>query len=144
MFTRMPLLLETLQRPPKVRWRRPDVDEEHDEIVIRAKELGIHPDALKQAIQKGIKGPLSHKHWKRLQNTDSWDTKKISRARELSIEYDKDVDRVEHGMRKGHTLPAAMVLHRKGKPPYLVGGNTRLMVARALGVKPHVIHARLS
>jgi hypothetical protein len=36
-----------------------------------------------------------------------------------------------------------MVVHRKGKPPYLVGGNTRLMVSRALGITPHVIHARL-
>lgn len=98
---------------------------------------------LRDAISKGRKAPLGHKHWRRLQNTDSWGTKKMRDVQRLGAEYGKDVDQVEHGMRAGKTIPAPMVVHRKNKPPYLVGGNTRLMVSRALGVNPHVIHARL-
>jgi hypothetical protein len=34
-------------------------------------------------------------------------------------------------------------LIKKGEPPYLIGGNTRLMASRAFGAKPKVLMIRV-
>lgn len=145
MLSRTPLLLtESEQRVPDAQWHHPDLDEEHEEIAERARDLGVSSNRLKSALAAGRKGPLHDKHWEQLQNTDSWETTKMEHVRKLASDYERDVDRIHKGMTQGQSLPSPMVVHRPKKPPYLVGGNTRLMVARALGVRPHVIHARLS
>jgi hypothetical protein len=124
-------------------WHRPSSEEEGEEIKSRAKDLGVSHQRLTRGVNKGKMGPLKKKHWKRLENTDSWGTKKMKHVKKLSKEYGKDWKGVKKGYKKGHSMPAPMVVHRKGKNPYLVGGNTRLMVARAKRVKPHVVHVNL-
>ena len=124
-------------------WHKPDTDEESDEIRDRAKDLGVDHDKLRKGVEKGKVAPLSRKHWKSLENTDSWGTKKMKQVKELSKEYGKDYKSVKKGYKKGHSMPAPMIVHRKGKNPYLVGGNTRLMVARAKRIKPHAVHVDL-
>jgi hypothetical protein len=125
------------------RWHRPDVDEEHDEIVQQARSLKLDPDHLKSAVTHGKLGPLSRRHWSKLDNSDSWHTKSVESARARAETYGRDIDSVMDALHQGHPLPAPMVLHRKGERPYLIGGNTRLMAARALGVRPHVIHVHM-
>ena len=143
MIARSSLLLEAMSISPKVRWKRPSLVEERDEIIERARDLRLHPAVLKDAIRRGQLAPLSREIWQRLQNTDSWKTLTTTQARALAVKYKKDANRVERGFRAGSTFAAPIVLHRAGKPPYLVAGNTRLMIARALRVVPLVIHARL-
>ena len=43
----------------------------------------------------------------------------------------------------GGTLPAPIVLMQNNEP-YLVGGNTRLMVSRAMGVQPMILKVVLN
>lgn len=124
-------------------WHRPSSDEESDEIKDRAKDLGVHHSKLRKGVEAGKVGPLKKKHWKNLENTDSWGTKKMKHVKKLSKEYGKDYKSVKKGYKRGASMAAPMVVHRKGKNPYLVGGNTRLMVARAKRVKPHVVHVNL-
>ncbi len=76
-----------------------------------------------------------------MENTDSFETNTVQKAVNLAKEYDRDIAKIFQGM--GKKLPAPIVLMRKGKPPYLVGGNSRLMASRALGTKPKILAVRV-
>lgn len=125
------------------KWHRPSTEEEKHEIRDRAKDLGVSHKHLADKIRKGKIAPLEDKHWKAMENTDSWGTTKMSHVKKVAKGYGKNWEKVHQGYKKGHSMAAPMVVHRKKKRPYLVGGNTRLMVARAHKIRPHVVHVHL-
>jgi len=129
------------KRQPK--WRKPDLGDEMGEIERTAEELGVDPRKLKHAAKKGGVSKLSDKDWEGMENTDSWETDTPEKARDLAKEYERDISRVEAGLDKGGNMPAPVVLFRKDKPPYLIGGNTRLMAARAKGIRPKIWKVQL-
>ena len=119
-------------------WIAPSIQEEMGEIKRTAKELGLSLKKLLTAAQQGTLVTLSDDLWSQMENTDSWETTDINTVEKLGIEYERDVGRLVQAMKTGQTLPAPLVLVKPDGIPYLVGGNTRLMVARALGIKPKV------
>ena len=137
--------LRALVEEPK--WVRPktrpgDEDSEHNELTRTAKELGVPSRNLNRSLATARLGRLSDKHWKSMDNTTSYGTDKAS-AEWDAKKHNRDIDRIYKGFEGGDEMPAPIVLHRPGKPPYLVGGNTRLMAAAASGIRPKVLHVRL-
>ena len=81
---------------------------------------------------------LTDEIWRKLGNTDSWETKTWDEVKERADEYGKDWETVAEGMRNGDELPAPIVVKWKNGTYRLIGGNTRLMVARVLGIRPKI------
>jgi hypothetical protein len=75
--------------------------------------------------------------WSRLENTDSYDINSEEEAIELARHYGKDIQSIL----AAEKTPPALILQYSPNKYYLVGGNTRLMVARAKGINPQVILA---
>lgn len=127
---------------PNTKWKKPDIDEEQGEIERTALDLGIdnYEDLMGRAKKSKLE-PLTDELWSQLENTDSYDTDTVKKADRLAREYNRDIASVFDGM--GKELPSPIVLLRDGEPPYLVGGNTRLMASRALGHTPKVLLVRM-
>lgn len=121
-----------------VSWVKPNIDDERGEIIRTAGEFGIDPGALLAAFGKGTLKELPDHVWERLENTDSWEIQNMDDARLLAAEYDRDIESIIAGIEAGSAMPAPIILQYDGNSYYLVGGNTRLMVAKALGIKPSV------
>lgn len=135
-FIKEAVVLEAMKQ---VQWTRPSLDEEYDEIERTGGELDIDPEEIFSRARVAELTPLSDKMWRDLENTDSWDTQDEDKVRTLASRYGKDIDSVYKGFDDGATMPAPIVLMVAGAPPYLIAGNTRLMVARSRGVRPMVL-----
>ena len=127
---------------PKTKWKKPDLKEEQGEVERTALDLGIENyEDIMAAGKKAKLEPLDDDTWSQLENTDSYDTDTMKKADSRARKYNRDIASVLDGM--GKELPSPVVLFREGEPPYLVGGNTRLMASRALGHTPKVLAIRL-
>jgi hypothetical protein len=134
-------LIATAQKnAPNTTWRKPDVEEEESEINRTAKALKLDPKALMKTVRGSKLEMLDDKTWKRLKNSDSWESDTVDEANGRAYDYDRDIASVFEGM--GKELPAPIVLMHKNTP-YLIGGNTRLMASRALKVRPKVLMVRV-
>lgn len=122
-----------------IRWYTPDLAEEREEIQMQARLLGLPVHQIVDSLRKGKLAPLTDTMWASLENTDSYGIKSLEDAEALADEYDKDIDLISAGFERGASIPAPMILTFDDRPPYLVGGNTRLMVAKAFGVTPTVL-----
>lgn len=133
------IISEAQKNAPRTTWRKPDVMEEESEINRTAKTLKIDPKALMERVKGSKLEVLDDKTWKKLKNSDSWESDTVDEANGRAYDYDRDIASVFEGM--GKELPAPIVLMHKGTP-YLIGGNTRLMASRALKVRPEVLMVR--
>lgn len=95
-----------------------------------------------QFLEKNLK-PLSDKIWSQLNNTDSWDeqSKNMKYVEKIAKQEEKDLPRIVDGIKSGN-IPAPIILQKDGKYE-LIGGNTRLMAARALKIRPTVLIIKL-
>jgi hypothetical protein len=73
--------------------------------------------------------------WSRLENTDSYDIDSEEEAIKLAQYYGKDYKSIL----SAEKTPPALILQYSPDKYYLIGGNTRLMFARAKGINPQVI-----
>jgi len=123
-----------------INWIKPDLEEEIEEIERTAIDLDLNMEMLYGDAKKGKMIELSDEVWSQLDNTDSWEINKIEDAVEFAHEYDKDVERLIRAFESDNaSIPAPIVLKRQDGHYYLIAGNTRLMVARAFGVRPKVL-----
>jgi hypothetical protein len=92
---------------------------------------------------------LSDEDWSRLENTDSFEhinRGDIHKAREyveelnkdLPVEYRRDFNRLLTSFEHSKTIECPMIVSFDGHL-HLVSGNTRLMISRALGIRPKVL-----
>jgi hypothetical protein len=133
---------ELLEDP---KWHRPDTSKggpEHGEIQRTRASLKLKAKDLHAAVKRARLGHLSDKHWSSMSNTESWKANKWD-ADYYAKKYKRDIKRVYKGYKEGAKMPAPIVLHRPGKQPYCVGGNTRLLAASAVGIRPKVLHVRM-
>lgn len=83
---------------------------------------------------------LTNKQWKQMENTDSWTStsrQKIENAIKANDEP-RDIDSVINEFKSG-SVRCPIVIEKEDGTYYLVGGNTRLMVARYLKIAPKII-----
>jgi len=130
----------------KVTWVSPNIDEEMPEFELTSETLNIDLNILIDAAQDAKLVPLDEfSMWRYLLNTESYKIKKgdMDAVYSIASKYGRDVESIINAFVQGGTLPAPIVLVRKNLKPYLIGGNTRLMVARAMGVQPLILKVQL-
>ena len=126
------------------RWVRPDTSNQGEggEIRRTISSLRIPAGALHAAVASAKLAPLSDEHWSQVANTESWKATKED-ADYYAGKYKRDIQKIYDGYKAGAEMPAPIVLHRPGKRPYCIAGNTRLLAASAMGIRPHVLHVKL-
>lgn len=118
----------------------PNIEREAGEFERVAKSFGLETSTLMSQATKGELVDLDDETWQRLENTDSnqleaGDWKKVE-------EYSAHVNRDWAGLRdkiiSGEAIDAPIIM-KFGERYHLVSGNTRLMITKAIGIKPHVL-----
>lgn len=138
-------------KPVGPQWTGPSIEEEMDEIERTSEALGLNIEALVTAAENATLEELDEKDWVTMINTDSKDAswkieevKEWLKSRTIDGQDDtRDIDRLLSGYEMGNRIPAPIVLFRQGEPPYLIAGNSRLLVARAKGDTPKILAIRM-
>jgi hypothetical protein len=126
--------------PQATNWVRPSLEEEDEEIVRTAQIFKIDSNILRERFKKAKLVSLTDQMWKQMKNTDSYKTISMPQALKLAKSYNRDVDQIVKGFNNNEQIPVPLVAILNNEP-YLVGGNTRLMVARAMKIKPMILLA---
>jgi len=113
----------------------PIIKAEDEEIERTAKDLGLPYDVVYNSLVNGNEVTLNDDMWSRLENTDSYDINSEEEAIKLAQYYGKDYKSIM----SAEKTPPALILQYSPNKFYLIGGNTRLMFARAKGINPQVI-----
>ena len=121
-----------------IRFVKPSLAIERDELERTAKVFDYDVDRLIESFDDGELTKLDEKDWKKLENTDSNKVDNIEDIQKLAVKYGKDFDNVRNQISVDKKIEAPIVLYRKRKPPYLVGGNTRLMILKSMGIQPMI------
>lgn len=127
-------------------WSTPKWDRERGEFARVSKETGLPFEKLRRAFNRGRVAPVSDDHFGSLENTDanSGEHTTVDSVHQMGKAYGgKDSVGIHRALTKGDTLPAPIILHRPGKNPSLVAGNTRLTMATVLGKRPHALHVNV-
>jgi hypothetical protein len=119
------------------------VAKEGSEIERTAQEFNIPLEDLKYAFIAGRMIILSDDIWSKLENTDSYDITSIEDAVKLANQYGKKWKSTLSAIKNSEVLDPPMVLNYDKSRYYLVGGNTRLMFYKALGITPKVLLATI-
>jgi hypothetical protein len=145
---------ETNEYTPE--WVRPNLQNETGELT-RVIEgfLGKEPSqenirALVDVLEQSPLVELSEGDWEALENTDSFHNiipGQIESVQTITEEYNqalteenkRDFAKLQSGFRNGNKIECPVILRNSEGKLHLVSGNTRLMIARALSVRPKVI-----
>jgi len=119
------------------------VAREESEIERTAEEFNIPLEDLKYAFTAGSMVILSDDIWSKLENSDSYDITSLDDAIKLAKQYGKNWKSILTAIKDGTIMDPPMVLNYDKTRYYLVGGNTRLMFYKALGVTPKVLMATI-
>lgn len=137
------------ERP--IPWTRPELTVEKGELIRAAQSLAPDRDAkafaydMYRALEQASLHELSDEEWSRLENSDSWNIKEgdFEAVAALAHEYGRDWEKFKTSFESGVPVPAPTVI-QFGDRLHKIGGNTRLMVARAMGIRPHVLLAKVA
>jgi cytidyltransferase-like protein len=119
------------------------VARESEEIERTAEVFNIPLEDLKYAFTAGSIIVLSDSIWSKLENTDSYQVKDIEDAVKLAKQYGKNWKPTLTAIKDGTVMDPPMILNYDKDKYYLVGGNTRLMFYKALGINPKVVLATI-
>jgi len=122
---------------------QPLIKDEIDEIERTAQELNIPISDIENAFNTGNIVTLSDDVWSKLENSDSWDIKSLEDAIELAKKYNKNWKPTLSAIKDNKTINPPFILNYNKDNYYLVGGNTRLMFYKALGITPKVLIGKL-
>jgi len=136
----------------KIKYTKVRYEEEEEEFERYVKRVSKNKDkkeeadaieknteAIKNAYKKAKLTLLKNDMWKKLENTDSWNTtdeKEIDDAvarNERTGSGTRNIENVVNEFLSGKVRAPIVVSYNQNKNYILIGGNTRLMVARALG-----------
>ena len=137
-------------------WIRPDLQNEAGELERVVRDfLGREPNAQNIAQILGFleNSPiveLSDADWELLENTDSFHQVvpgQIETARNINQKYNeklaaenkRDFESLLGSFFQGNKIECPTILKNKEGKLHLISGNTRLMIARALKIRPRVI-----
>ena len=112
---------------------------ELDEIDRTAQTFNVPINDLQYAFEAGRENILTDDVWSKLENSDSYQIKNLEQAIKLATKYKKDWRSIVRAIQDEKQLPLPLVLNYAKDKYYLVGGNTRLMFYKALGVQPIVL-----
>ncbi len=130
---------ESFEEPtPHFKW--PDIEAEGGEFERVAKKFEIDESVLMFQARDGELVDLDEDMWSNLENTDSnrFSPGDLETAHRFAAEAGRDSHNLLHRIETGETLDAPIIM-QIGDTYHLVAGNTRLMVARAKGIRPKVL-----
>lgn len=141
-------------------WIKPNLRDEAGEIKRVLEDfLGIEPSReniimLANVLEAESLVELTDELWEQLENTDSFH--KVTRGdfetvEKLTEEYNKElpegrrrsVKNILDGFQNSQPMEAPTIVENREGKIHLISGNTRLMTARALGIRPRVIIGKL-
>jgi hypothetical protein len=130
---------ESVEQFPNL-FKYPNIVNEQGEFERVGTEFGIDTSVLEYLAQNGELAELSEDVWQILENTDSLDISPgdYGKVDELSKQVGRDWETIHEALESGKTIEAPIVMKHEEKY-HLVSGNTRLMVARAMGIRPTVL-----
>jgi cytidyltransferase-like protein len=109
------------------------------EIDRTAQKFNVPINDLQYAFEAGKENILTDDIWSKLENSDSYEIQNLEQAIKLANKYKKDWRSIVKAIQNEKQLPLPLVLNYAKDKYYLVGGNTRLMFYKALGVQPIVL-----
>jgi len=130
--------LRALAKNLVVKWKEPSWQDEFGEMKLTSKELGIPLILIRKSFENGNLIKPVKSFLKNIENTDYNEVKTIDDVKQFAKVYGRNADVIIDGFEKGTSIPAPIVLIRKDKRPYLIAGNTRLMVSKALEIIPEI------
>jgi cytidyltransferase-like protein len=117
---------------------------EMGEIDRVSEEFNLPAEDIQYAFEVGHEVILTENIWSKLENSDSYEIQNLEQAIKLANKYKKNWKAIVQAIKDKKQLPLPMVLQYGEDHYYLVAGNTRLMVYKALGVQPVVLMANLN
>ncbi len=127
--------------PQNYVFERPDFNAEIGEFERTAKVFGVDESALLFLAEEGNLIDLSEEVWANLENTDSFEIGLgdwgVVESHTVVLEPQRDWKSIQDSLINKEKLPAPIIV-KKDNSYYLISGNTRLMVSRALGIIPKV------
>ena len=115
------------------------VAREESEIERTADVFNIPLEDLKYAFTAGSMIILSDDIWSKLENSDSYEVTSLDDAIKAAKGYGKNWKPTLDAIKNGTIIDPPMILNYDKTKYYLVGGNTRLMFYKALGITPKVL-----
>lgn len=112
---------------------------ELDELDRTAQEFNVPINDLQYAFEAGKESILTDDIWSKLENSESYQIQNLEQAVKLANKYKKNWKSIVSAIQNEQQLPLPMVLNYAENKYYLVAGNTRLMIYKALGVQPIVL-----
>lgn len=146
------------QDTPEVFWVKPQPEEELGELQRVAETLYATEkneeiiNKLQAAIAGAASQELSDEAWAELENNQAWshvragfldDAETVVKENEAKSGYKKNFPAIVSGFKEGEPMEMPVVLKLPNGKNYLISGNTRLMVARAFGIRPKVLVVEL-
>ena len=114
------------------------------EIELAARKYNFPIDDVQYAFETGRETILSDDIWAKLKNTDSYKIKDLEQAIKIANKNKEDWKSIVNAIQNEEELPLPLVLNWDNEEYYLVDGNTRLMIYKALGVIPVVLVATIN
>lgn len=122
-------------------WVNPDFNYEDSEFKRTARDLKLKYSFIRKSVlTKGFLVEFNDDLWRTCDNTSSFKINSLSDCNDYLIKVDRNrnLKRLIEGFKNNNEIPAPIVIIKSDNQPYLVGGNTRLMVSKALGIRPKV------
>lgn len=119
-------------------WLKPALDLERDEFHRTAQSFGLSTSSMLKAAQGGQLVDFPYSVWGKLENSDSFDVAGVNVADSRAKGYGRDTSSLKNAYMTGEGVPAPIVWRRQDGSYYLIAGNTRLMLAKAFGLRPKV------
>jgi hypothetical protein len=138
----------------KINYIKPSYSIEEPEIERITKEFGLTENEVKAIKKQFEQNKIVNLKYTEIDNSDYSSIKDFDQVLELVKEYGKNIDRLLTQFKEGE-IEAPVILIKKGKNPelidanakeknpYLIGGNTRLMLLKALDMKPKVLEIKI-
>jgi hypothetical protein len=128
---------------PKEYFKYPDIEAERGEFERVARTFNADTDTLMfLAEEEGGLISLNASTWEVLENTDSSELQpgdwELVKEHSVNQDVSRDWESLKARLEQGEQTDAPIIMEHEGKY-HLVSGNTRLMVARALGITPTVL-----
>ena len=141
-------LLEDIEKKGKViNFIKPNLDIELEEIERTQKELNLTNDQVDKIKEKFKKQKIVTLKHEEIDNSDYGNIQSFDDVLKLVKKYDKDINRLLDQFEK-YEIEAPIILSINDKKPYLIGGNTRLMILKlmilkSLNIKPKVLEIKI-
>lgn len=122
-------------------WDKPNWNDEDCELKRTSRDLRIDYSFLKtQCLNNGFITDLTDDLWRICDNTSSYKINTLHDVNDylIRIERTRNLESIIKGFRDKDKIPVPIIVIKPDSKPYLVGGNTRLMVCKALDIKPKI------